>query len=52
MGLVNSKLKIAVLTGGIGAEREISIQSGQCVSQALISAGYDIETGQSRNIRR
>jgi D-alanine-D-alanine ligase len=41
---VNSKLKIAVLTGGIGAEREISLQSGQCVSQALISGGFDVVT--------
>ena len=41
---MNSKLKIAVLTGGIGAEREISIQSGQCVSQALISGGFDVVT--------
>ena len=41
---MNSKLKIAVLTGGIGAEREISIQSGQCVSQALIAGGFDVVT--------
>ncbi|MBN1804635.1 MAG: D-alanine--D-alanine ligase [Sedimentisphaerales bacterium] len=42
MELVNGKLKIAVLTGGIGSEREISLQSGRCVSQALISAGFDV----------
>jgi D-alanine-D-alanine ligase len=41
---VNSKLKIAVLTGGIGAERDISIQSGRCVSQALTSGGFDVVT--------
>lgn len=41
---MKSKLKIAVLTGGIGAEREISIQTGQCVSQGLISAGFDVVT--------
>jgi D-alanine-D-alanine ligase len=44
MELINSKLKIAVLTGGIGPEREISLQSGQCVSQALMSAGFDVVT--------
>ncbi len=44
MGVVNSNLKIAVLTGGIGAERDISIQSGQCVSQALKSAGFNVIT--------
>ena len=41
---VNGKLKIAVLTGGIGSERDISIQSGQCVSQALTSGGFDVVT--------
>jgi len=32
-------LKIAVLAGGIGQERPISIQSGNCVAQALKQAG-------------
>jgi D-alanine-D-alanine ligase len=41
---VNGKLKIAVLTGGIGSEREISLQSGHCVSQALIAGGFDVVT--------
>lgn len=41
---MNGKLKIAVLTGGIGSERDISIQSGQCVSQALTSGGFDVVT--------
>jgi D-alanine-D-alanine ligase len=41
---VNKKLKIAVLTGGIGAERDISLQSGQYVSQALISGGFEVVT--------
>jgi D-alanine-D-alanine ligase len=44
MELENTKLKIAVLTGGIGSERDISLQSGRCVSQALISAGFDVVT--------
>jgi D-alanine-D-alanine ligase len=30
--------------GGIGAEREISIQSGTCVAEALRSAGFDVLT--------
>jgi D-alanine-D-alanine ligase len=41
----NSKLKIAVLMGGIGEERDISIQSGNCVAQALKEAGLDVVTG-------
>ena len=41
---MNGKLKIAVLTGGIGSEREISLQSGHCISQALIAGGFDVVT--------
>ena len=41
---MNGKLKIAVLTGGIGSERAISIQSGHCISQALIAGGFDVVT--------
>ncbi|MDT8301636.1 MAG: D-alanine--D-alanine ligase [Sedimentisphaerales bacterium] len=41
---VNGKLKIAVLTGGIGSERDISLQSGHCISQALIAGGFDVVT--------
>ncbi len=41
---MSGKLKIAVLTGGIGSERDISIQSGQCISQALIAGGFDVVT--------
>lgn len=40
----NRKLKVAVLMGGIGSEREVSIQSGTCVAEALLSAGYDVVT--------
>jgi D-alanine-D-alanine ligase len=40
--IVNSKTKIAVLTGGIGAERDISLQSGRCVAEALEKAGLDV----------
>jgi len=37
-----NKLKIAVLAGGIGSEREISLQSGRCVTEALIEAGFEV----------
>ncbi|MHC4362326.1 MAG: D-alanine--D-alanine ligase family protein [Planctomycetota bacterium] len=40
----DSKLKVAVLAGGIGAERQISIQSGRCVAEALTQAGFDVVT--------
>lgn len=40
----NSKLKVAVLMGGIGEERNISIQSGDCVAKALKKAGFNIVT--------
>jgi len=44
------KLKVAVLTGGIGAERDVSLQSGKCVEEALRAANvnvsmYDIAPG-------
>ncbi len=35
-------MKVAVLMGGIGQERDISIQSGQCVAQALKEAGLNV----------
>ncbi len=44
METLNSKLKVAVLSGGIGAEREISLQSGQCVAEALRQAGFNVVT--------
>ena len=34
-------LKIAVLCGGIGSERQISLESGRCVHRALTEAGMD-----------
>jgi D-alanine-D-alanine ligase len=45
---VNNKLKVAVLTGGIGSERQISIQSGECVSEALKEAGFNVVTADVR----
>jgi D-alanine-D-alanine ligase len=46
--IVNNKLKVAVLTGGIGTERDISIQSGHCVAEALKEAGFDVVTADIR----
>lgn len=37
-----SKLKTAVLYGGIGQERKVSIQSGKSVYAALKDAGFDV----------
>jgi D-alanine-D-alanine ligase-like ATP-grasp enzyme len=36
------KLKVAVLMGGISREREISIESGTCVADALKEAGVKV----------
>ena len=41
--LINRK-KFAVLTGGIGRERDISIQSGTCVAEAMKKAGLNTMT--------
>jgi len=35
-------LKVAVLTGGIGQERAVSLQSGSCVGAALEEAGFEV----------
>jgi D-alanine-D-alanine ligase len=43
-----SKIKVAVLAGGIGSEREISIQSGQCVAGGLKEAGFEVVTADIR----
>jgi len=43
-----SKIKLAVLAGGIGPEREISIQSGRCVAGALKEAGFVVVTSDIR----
>jgi len=48
MNIVNSKLKIAVLMGGIGEERHISIQSGNCVANALKKARFNVVTADIR----
>lgn len=36
-----SGLKVAVLAGGISTERQISLQSGRCVADALVEAGIE-----------
>lgn len=41
-------MKVAVLTGGISAERDISIQSGRCVAKALEEAGFNVVTADIR----
>ena len=46
--MTNVKLKVAVLTGGIGAERDVSLQSGQCVTEALEEAGFRVVTADVR----
>jgi D-alanine-D-alanine ligase len=44
----HSKIKVAVLTGGIGSERDISLQSGECVAEALKEAGFETVTADIR----
>ncbi|OHB80062.1 MAG: hypothetical protein A2Z25_06455 [Planctomycetes bacterium RBG_16_55_9] len=46
--MTNKKLKVAVLAGGVGAEREVSIQSGRCVAEALKEAGFRVVTADVR----
>jgi len=43
-----NKLKIAVLAGGIGSERDISLQSGRFVAEALKEAGFEVATADIR----
>ncbi len=35
-------MKIAILTGGISTERDVSLQTGRCIEQALLKAGYEV----------
>jgi D-alanine-D-alanine ligase len=46
--MTNKKPKVAVLAGGIGAEREVSLQSGRCVTEALKEAGFPVVTADIR----
>ena len=38
-----SEPKIVILCGGVSSEREVSLRSGEAVTQAL-SANYEVET--------
>ncbi len=42
MKTFNDNLKVAVLFGGIGSERDISLHSGKCVADALKEAGMNV----------
>ena len=48
MEIERNKLKIAVLAGGIGSERDISLQSGISVAEALKEAGFEVVTADIR----
>jgi len=48
LDIERNKLKIAVLAGGIGSERDISLQSGRCVAGALDEAGFEVATADIR----
>jgi len=37
-----SKPKVAVLMGGVGGERDVSLKSGRAVSEGLRQAGYEV----------
>jgi D-alanine-D-alanine ligase len=39
-----SKVRVAVVMGGPSAEREVSIESGQCVMRALASLGHEVQS--------
>lgn len=48
METVRSEIKVAVLAGGIGSERDVSIQSGKSVAEALRQACYKVVTSDIR----
>ncbi len=39
---VDSPVNVAVLRGGVGREREVSLESGRCVAEALREGGFDV----------
>jgi D-alanine-D-alanine ligase len=39
---VARSIKVAVLRGGVGSEREVSLESGRCVAEALREGGLDV----------
>jgi D-alanine-D-alanine ligase len=38
----HEQMKVAVLRGGVGREREVSLESGRCVAEALRQDGFDV----------
>ncbi len=44
MAVDKKNLKVVVLMGGIGEERQVSLESGRCVSQAMRDAGLNVIT--------
>jgi D-alanine-D-alanine ligase len=36
------RMKVAVLRGGVGRERQVSLESGRCVAEALRAGGLDV----------
>ncbi len=44
----DSSMRVAVLRGGIGQEREVSLESGRCVAEALGAGGLDVVTSDIR----
>ena len=42
------QMRVAVLRGGIGREREVSLESGRCVAEALRQGGLDVVTSDIR----
>ena len=42
------KMKVAVLRGGVGREREVSLESGRCVAEALRQGGLEVVTSDIR----
>ncbi len=41
-------MRVAVLRGGVGREREVSLESGRCVAEALRQGGVDVVTSDIR----
>lgn len=41
-------MKVAVLSGGISQERQVSLDSGRCVAEALVQGGVEVVTSDIR----
>jgi D-alanine-D-alanine ligase len=42
------QIRVAVLRGGVGRERQVSLESGRCVAEAMQQAGLDVVTSDIR----